>query len=395
MGGYQAYQWKSKRFDFNKLDIGDNTIVEYIWIGGQGQDLRSKAKTVKGKVNSLKDLDIWNYDGSSTGQASTESSEILLIPVALFKDPFTGGNNKLVFCETYHCDMQPTNTNFRYFAQKIFENNKTKESEKENEKEKFFDPWFGLEQEYAIMEPSGTALTWPYGWPQGGYPKPQGEYYCSTGIMNNYGRIIMNFHYKACLYAGIKIQGTNSETMPGQWEFQIGVCKGLEAGDHLWMARYILQRIAEYYRLDINFDCKPVKGDWNGSGCHVNFSTQETRAEGGLQVIYSQIEKLKVTHDKIINLYGEDNKKRLTGKHETADFNNFYYGTGDRKESVSINLHTIKKGKGYYEDRRPGANMDPYVVTSALYAVTCLDGLESINELEKHYLKFIKEKNLK
>lgn len=294
---------RNVHFDFDKLNLNGNVIVEYVWIGGTGQDLRSKSKTYSKEINKVEDLDDWNYDGSSTYQAVTESSEVLLKPVALFDDPFRGTPNKIVLCETFNINGEPTNSNFRHFAKTIFD-----KGFKEHQ------PWFGIEQEYALMVHFGTSLAWPYGWPAGGYPKPQGQYYCSVGSQNNYGRDIINAHYKACLHAGVKIYGTNAEVMPGQWEFQVGNCEGIDIGDHLWMGRYLLQRVAEYFNVDVCFEPKPISGDWNGSGCHTNYSTTGTREDKGLANIYKHMEKLKDAHLRMITLYGEDNRKRLTGK---------------------------------------------------------------------------------
>lgn len=159
----------------------------------------------------------------------------------------------------------------------------------------------------------GNDVSWPYGWPLGAYPKPQGQYYCSVGAKNSYGREIMNAHYKACLYAGVKIYGTNAEVMPGQWEFQIGTCKGIEIGDHLWMARYLLMRVAEMFGLDASFEPKPISGDWNGSGGHLNYSDNLTRNDTNLENIKKQMENLEKTHTRLIKLYGENNELRLTG----------------------------------------------------------------------------------
>ena len=290
-------------FDYQSLDQRGNTIVEYVWLGGTGNDLRCKAKTFDRPINSVDDLEEWNYDGSSTWQASTENSEVLIRPVALFNDPFRGAPNKIVLCETYHVDGKPTVTNFRHFAAKIFANLGE------------HDPWFGIEQEYAILTPIGTGLTWPLGWPLGNYPKPQGSYYCSVGTRFNKGRDVMEAHYKACLNAGVKIYGTNCEVMPGQWEFQIGTCKGIECGDHLWMARYLLHRVAETFGVEVSIDPKPIKGDWNGSGCHTNYSTTETRNDTNMTAIHSQLEKLSEAHSDMITLYGEDNHHRLTGNY--------------------------------------------------------------------------------
>ena len=290
-------------FNHSIISQKGKTIVEYVWIGGTGQDIRSKSKTFDNKIETIQDLEEWNYDGSSTYQANTESSEVLLKPIALFDDPFRGEPNKIALCETYHIDGNPTNSNFRFFAKKIFNEEKLIKHE----------PWFGIEQEYVLMDPIGSGIEWPYGWPLGNFPKPQGQYYCSVGSKRNYGREIMNEHYKACLYAGIKIYGSNAEVMPGQWEFQIGTCKGIEIADHLWIARYLLLRVAEFYNLDVNFQPKPISGDWNGSGCHTNYSTNETRNDNGMKEIIKQMEKLKLTHSKLIKLYGENNQTRLTG----------------------------------------------------------------------------------
>lgn len=293
---------KVSKFDYQSLNQFGKSIVEYVWIGGAGMDIRCKAKTYDFEVTTIEEVEDWNYDGSSTYQASTDSSEIQLKPVALFNDPFRGAPNKIVLCETYTTDGKPTISNFRNYAAKIFEHDNGK-----------FDPWFGFEQEYTLMRKVGHCKEWPLGWPIAGYPRPQGPYYCSVGAENNQGREIMEAHYKCCLYAGVKIYGTNGEVMPGQWEFQIGTCKGIETADHLWMARYLLLRVAETFDVIINFDPKPVKGDWNGSGCHVNFSTNDTRNDISLKNINEHIEKLKESHSKSISLYGENNHLRLTG----------------------------------------------------------------------------------
>ena len=293
---------RGKLFDYKNLDQFGSTIVEYVWIGGTGSDLRSKSKTYNFEVKSVEDLDEWNYDGSSTYQATTENSEVVLKPVALFNDPFRGLPNKIVLCETYIND-KPTTTNFRHFAREIF----TKENVEKH------DPWFGFEQEYAVSAKVGSHLEWPLGWPVGGFPQPQGPYYCSVGTYSN-GREIMEAHYKACLYAGVKCFGTNAEVMPGQWEYQVGTCKGIEAADHMWMARYLIHRVSEYFNVSVSFEPKPILGNWNGSGCHTNFSNNETRNDTDMNNIKEQVERLGAMHLRTIPLYGENNHLRLTGK---------------------------------------------------------------------------------
>ena len=197
---------------YNVLHCADQQtkiVAEYVWIDGTGIGLRSKCRTLDKPVKSLDDLPDWNYDGSSTYQATTENSEVILKPCAYFRDPFRQGDNIIVMCEGFVWSdaklnkLIPNNTNFRHFAKTVFD-------ETEHE-----DPWFGIEQEYTLLQTLTKFTTWPLGWPSNGYPGPQGPYYCSVGAANCFGRIIADMHYKACLYAGVKISGTNGEVMPG------------------------------------------------------------------------------------------------------------------------------------------------------------------------------------
>ncbi|XP_024359357.1 glutamine synthetase cytosolic isozyme [Physcomitrium patens] len=334
-------------------------IAEYIWIGGSGTDLRSKARTLPKPVTDPKLLPKWNYDGSSTGQAPGEDSEVILYPQAIFRDPFRRGNNILVICDAYTPQGVPIPTNKRAAAAEIFSKKEVVDEE----------PWYGLEQEYTLLQKD---VKWPLGWPVGGYPGPQGPYYCGTGADKAWGRDIVNAHYKACLYAGIQISGINGEVMPGQWEFQVGPAKGIAAADQLWAARYILERITEIAGVVLSLDPKPIDGDWNGAGCHTNYSTKSMRADGGYEVIKKAIEKLGLRHKEHIASYGEGNERRLTGKHETADMNSFSWGVANRGASVRVGRDTEKEGKGYFEDRRPASNMDPYVVTGMVAYTTIL-----------------------
>jgi glutamine synthetase len=361
--------------NFKSLGQNGFTIVEYIWIGGSGIDMRSKCKTVKGEITNISQLGEWNYDGSSTGQATTENSEVLIRPVALYDDPFRGKPNKLALCETFHVDGTPTNTNFRYVARKIFEKGVDE-----------FEPHFGIEQEYFMMKHvgEGNNIKWPLGWPIGGYPRPQGQYYCGNGASNAYGRDLADAHMKVCLNAGIQIYGTNAEVAPGQWEFQIGTCRGIDIGDHMWMARFLLERCGEYNGVDVDFSPKPVKGDWNGTGCHCNYSTKQTMAPGGMSAILEQVKHMEANHHKSISLYGKTNSERLTGIHETSSMDKFSYGVANRGASVRIPRTTERDNCGYYEDRRPAGDIDPYIVSASIFSITCLDNFQ-LDELLNHY----------
>ncbi|PON82329.1 Glutamine synthetase [Trema orientale] len=340
---------------------GQKIIAEYIWIGGSGLDIRSKARTLPRPESDPAKLPKWNYDGSSTDQAPGDDSEVILHPQAVFKDPFRRGNNILVTCDAYTPTGEPIPFNKRHNAAMIFSHPDVVAEE----------PWYGIEQEYTLLQKD---VKWPIGWPVGGFPGPhQGPYYCGVGADKAFGRDIVDAHYKACLYAGINIGGVNAEVTPGQWEFQVGPCVGIGAGDQTWTARYILERITEIAGVVLSLDPKPIPGDWNGAGAHTNYSTKSMRSAGGIDVIMKAIEKLGLRHREHIAAYGEGNERRLTGRHETADISSFTWrGVANRGASVRVGRSTERDGKGYFEDRRPASNMDPYVVTSMIAETTIL-----------------------
>jgi len=336
--------------------------AEFVWLGGAhttgGFDIRCKTRSLNKKPKSIDEISLWNYDGSSTGQAPGEDSEVLLKPARIFNDPFRGGDNIIVLCECINKNGQPIPTNTRDAANKLFNQDLGSV------------PWFGIEQEYTLFEKDGRT---PLGWPKGSAPAPQGPYYCSAGTDVAYGRNVMEAHYSACLNAGVMIAGTNAEVMPGQWEYQVGPCEGIASGDHMWMSRYLMIRVCEMLGVNVTFDPKPIAGDWNGAGCHTNYSTEKMRQKGGYAAIISAVEKLGKKHAEHIRLYGEGNERRLTGAHETAAIDKFSYGVGNRGASVRIPTAAEKDGCGYFEDRRPASNMDPYVVTSKIFKTTVLE----------------------
>jgi len=349
---YSAH--KSLLAPYMQLDQGGRIQAEYVWLDGDG-GLRCKTTSLEKKVKSIGDLKEWNFDGSSTNQAGGADSDVFLRPAAFFRDPFRGGDNIIVLADCYNPDGTPNKANYRYECNKIMEQIKGEE------------PWFGLEQEYTLFGLDGA----PYGWPKGGFPGPQGPYYCGVGTGKVFARDLVEAHYRACLYAGVKISGINAEVMPSQWEFQVGPCIGIEGGDHLTMARFLLHRVAEEWGVKVSFHPKPLKGDWNGAGCHTNVSFNSTRAEGGIKAIKSYIDKLEKRHNEHIAVYGEDNDLRLTGRHETGHISQFSSGVANRGASIRIPRSVSQANCGYFEDRRPASNIDPYQVTGIIVE-TCM-----------------------
>ncbi len=329
--------------------------AEYLWIDGNEPDAEIRSKT---KI--LADGDVpgtWGYDGSSTNQATGDNSDVVLSPKFQCPDPIRGGNDILVMCETYLTDQttpHPTNTRAKAVAAM----------------EKYGDqkPWFGLEQEYTLLD---KETGWPAGFPNGGYPAPQGPYYCGVGAVKIFGRELIEKHTTACMEAGLAISGTNAEVMPGQWEFQIGPVDTVAVGDHMWVARYLLYRLAEDYHVEVSIAAKPMKGDWNGAGMHTNFSTEKMRND--YDAIIAACESLGAEGKVQEHLagYGSGIEDRLTGAHETQRFDQFSYGVSDRGASIRIPWQVAQEKKGYIEDRRPNANADPYAVATLMTNTVC------------------------
>jgi glutamine synthetase len=327
--------------------------AEYIWIDGTEPIplLRSKTKIL---ADSEKP-GTWGFDGSSTNQAPGSNSDCVLEPAFVCPDPIRKGDNVLVLCEVLVPDtMAPHKTNTRAGCVAIAEKYKSHE------------PLFGIEQEYTFFKDGR-----PLGFPANGYPAPQGPYYCGVGADEVFGRDIVEAHTTACIDAGLLISGTNAEVMPGQWEFQIGPAGPVEVGDHIWMGRYLLYRIAEDFGVNASIIAKPMRGDWNGAGAHTNFSTKAMRS--GWDAIINACEALGAPGKAEEHLagYGHGTEDRLTGAHETAHWSTYRYGVSDRGASVRIPWQVARDKKGYIEDRRPNANMDPYVVARLITNTVC------------------------
>ncbi len=331
--------------------------LEYIWLDGTQPVPGLRGKTQMKSFETpptLEDIPNWGFDGSSTMQAEGKSSDCVLKPVALYPDA-ARENAFIVLSEVMHADGTPHSTNYRATI--------------ENDP----DLWIGLEQEYFLYQDGR-----PLGFPKDGYPAPQGPYYCGVGYkhMGSIARQIVEEHLELCLAAGINHEGINAEVAKGQWEFQVFAKGSAKAADDLWCARYLLMRLCEQYEVDVEFHCKPIKGDWNGSGMHTNFSTKYLREVGGKEYFEALMAAFKANVAEHIAVYGPDNHLRLTGHHETQSIDKFSYGLSDRGASIRMPINFIKNGyKGYLEDRRPNSAGDPYQIVSRI--------LHTINSVPK------------
>lgn len=332
-------------------------MAEYIWVDGGKPTARLRSKVMVIDIDA--EPPIWSFDGSSTEQAEGENSDCVLRPVLTIPDPIRKQDHILVMCEVLNTDFTPHKTNMRHGCQQAAE------------KYADYDSWFGLEQEYTFFHGSR-----PLGWPTNGFPAPQGGYYCGVGADEVHGRPVVNAHMQLCIDAGLAITGVNAEVMPAQWEFQIGPIGAPRVADEVWLARWLLYRCGEDFSygaeglgISAKLDPKPVPGDWNGAGCHTNFSTKQMRES--YAPCMDAVEALRKTHELHIRNYGEGVERRLTGLHETASYEDFSAGVSDRGASVRIPWLVEKNQCGYIEDRRPNANCDPYLVTRLLIETVC------------------------
>lgn len=338
------------------------SCAEYIWLDGSKptQQLRNKTRILDlGESQpKLTDFPQWGFDGSSTYQSEGHHSDLVLEPVRFVNDPIRGPGNFLVLCEVLNVDMTPHVSNTRAVLREEMKNGGAQQ-----------EVWVGFEQEYTLYQDGR-----PLGWPQDGFPAPQGPYYCGVGADRIFGRELVEEHAQACMDADLAIYGINAEVMPGQWEFQIGyrgiakeAVDPLTMADHTWLSRWLLNRMGEEHNVTVSWACKPVKGDWNGAGMHTNFSTRDMRdPKTGWGAITAFLTALSKHHQEHIAEYGDGLSDRLTGHHETCDINTFRTGECDRGASVRIPEPVAKNRYGYIEDRRPGANADPYRVSSRL-----------------------------
>lgn len=331
----------------------------YIWIDGTDPTplLRSKTSVLADG----EEPGIWGFDGSSTNQAPGHASDVVLRPVKIVADPIRGGDDILVLSECLTDDMAPHPTNTRaacVVAEEKYAN---------------FGCWFGLEQEYTFIQMEDPTAYQsnglPPGFPPNGYPAPQGPYYCGVGANRVFGRAVVDAHSQACIDAGLAIEGTNAEVLVGQWEYQIGPLPPVEMADQLIIARWLLERIGEDYGLEVSLHPKPVLGDWNGAGCHTNFSTRQMREN--YDAVIAACEALAANADEHVANYGAGIEMRLTGVHETQRYDQFSYAVSDRGASVRIPWQVEKNQKGYIEDRRPNSNCDPYTVTRLVVETVC------------------------
>ena len=315
--------------------------LEYIWLGGSNE-FRSKVRI----MDELPDFPpVWNYDGSSTGQATTETSQCTLIPVRTYTDR-KNPTYIYVLCDT------PERRQMTSIQDTL-------------------DMWVGFEQEFFIWDLVMDRSIGSYG-----NMPPQGPYYCGVEAIAGYDYCrkhtvadllrLTELIARRCCDIGCELTGYNLEVAPGQTEIQVMSRSALKACDDLMMMRFMAHRVLIAERCKPVWDPKPLGPEWNGTGLHTNISTGATRCEGGIRAIHEYMDLLSQKHAEHLTVYGSGNETRLTGRHETSSMNIFTWSVGGRHTSVRIPSEVSLAGCGYFEDRRPAGNANPYLIAERI-----------------------------
>jgi len=310
-------------------------IFDYVWLdGADPAGLRSITHVHYRRFFSLTaSPPIKTFAGLSTNQSNEELSDCLLVPVRVYPNPFRA-NGKLVLAEVCTPEKQPHASNYRHSLAQVTRTTRSK------------GPLFGIEQEYYLTRNPGQDIF------------KSDTNYCGVGTASVFSRAIVARHLDLCLITNIHITGYNAEATRGQWEFQVGPDDPLTVADDLIIARYILLRLAEEDNLNVSFNPVPENMSFNMSGAHVNFSDRKTRCANGLSALEQKIHKLETSHIEAIAILGTDNERRLRANN--PKYQSFKSGRLDRSAAIRIPLLTVRKNSGHFEDRRPGANINPY-----------------------------------
>lgn len=361
----------SAKYQALELPAG-KTFVTYVWNDGRVDNTRAKSRVLDFVPQDLKQVPTGGYGKPGKDENGADYAiDVFLKPIAMYKDPFRGGDHKLVLCEEVDADGKALEHNTRAACVQAMDQVMSKH-----------EPWFGIEQEYVLMEStlgSDSSGSRPLGWPI--YGEPVNVHYDFIyGVGSNIviGRPVHEAFLRACVYAGIDIFGENSECMPAQWEFQVGPLPGVKCGDDLVVARHILYRVAEDFNVSVSLDPKVIPGmEWPGTGVHVNYSTTQSRDKStGMQAITDMVHKLSLKNAEHMSVYarnqGKDNERRLIGGITNCSMDTFTSGVGDRTASVRIPRSVAADGCGYMEDRRPASNCDPYLVMERIVRTTLI-----------------------
>ena len=329
----------------------EKIVATYIWLDVT-MHIRCKYRTLERPI--ITDVFVppsWVCDGAACGLTSLADAEVTLNPIYFANNPLPDAHPSdiVVLCDCLNTlTGKALESNTRHFAHTAFANSL-----------RDVHPHFSFVQEYILFDAETMQpWQWDHWFPDGGLPKKTASY-CSVGKRFAIGREVALKHYRACLQAGLKVVSLNAEAMPGQWRFEIGALEGLSAADELVMARFFLDSICETAGLMPMYHPKP-KRNCNGSACIVKYSNDLTRAENGWTEILLIVQNLSSRHTVDMMRYGKDNDKRL-------DSTEFTYGTGDKRASINIPRSVFVSKRGHFEDRRPGANCDPYVVCALIH----------------------------
>ncbi|GFR40848.1 hypothetical protein Agub_g1497 [Astrephomene gubernaculifera] len=392
-------------------EVPSQVMAEYIWLVGATGQLRSKTKVLEAKPSCPEEAPVMVVESNPGNQLAEPNLELFLKPRKIFRDPFRGGDHILVLCDTFHASqvateaglpatvLQPSESNSRVACENVL-----KYAEKE-------EPVFAAEQEYAVIHPAYPTVV-PLGprrsssrsscsnssrrksssgsGARGGISKSchGGKFSTAAAadvrradVESTFGaptkdqqgasrqkaaRVVADSHLRCCLYAGIKVTGADVHSLDGLHSYKIGPSPGVDLGDDLWTSRYLLQRVAEDHGTAVSWrpDALPHE---RPLGCHFKYSSATTRqAPHGLGAIEQQLVRLQAAHLQHQVAYNDGRLERLAVPNASV----FTHAVGSAQASIVVPSLTVLQQGGYYTDRRPPSDADPYKVTLLLAATT-------------------------
>ena len=323
-------------------------LNQYVWSDKYGEP------RVTTKLESDHDINkLLCFNGLNTGQSvDTNNSDIYIRPVQRYNNPLIKRTKELE-PSIFVCEL-------------MLDENKSHSSNERNRSIKVLENYEDVNMSFTL-DFFVTKKNVPVAFLSNPPPSQQGIFYCGVGGDIAVGQECANDIFQNANRADLNVTQLSGGVAPSQWTIKLEGTAKVKLLDDLICLRYIIAKSAEKYGVTICFHPQLLKEEWNGSACLIEYSNDKMRTDKECNYIRNTVIKnLDKTHAEYVSKCGEDNNRRLIGTNNTSKNDEFTSAVGKYDCSVRIPKLTNVRGHGSIEDRRPGANMDPYVVVPYL-----------------------------